>query len=703
MKINKILLAVAVVSTLGLASCGGGGKDGDIDPDDVVAEDLSKNVTLNMSVMYQKSDTRMTFNAGNASVTLPYTSPSGEVYNAGDFKPVWKAVQNNLNIKIVDQSTTAETIANNFTNLQANNFSGVDIAQGSSSSIIQEGTTNDSIVDLSKYLELMPNFKKFLEDNPVVRTSIQDGEGAIYYAPYFDGFDDLERMLMLREDWVVKLLDGDALPTLDTGTTISKAYTAALPETLDTKVTVVKEDGSGTEEVSVKYTKNIITQQNQLNTLNGAELVKALRDYIDTTYGGYYGKERSNLFVGQNAAYNVDELIALYRCVKANPTLLTGSGENNIVPLFPRDDTNDRTADLWRFTQFFGVRGGESRNGYLYVDSDGNIQDARNDAAMADALEKMHQMYQEGLILQDFTNASALGNTDEYRKTLLQGNLGFSTYDYNQTTTIYNDTISNIDGFKLVPVLPAVADWKGDGKYFHFTESWRSVKSEGWFITKNAMKNNEVFRRCLTIFDYFYGDEGNQLMSYGPDEYLEKDANGKIVTIDYQGKQVAKLNDATKQQLATLASGNYTNFYRRFIGATYPVGYVKQQGMEYQCVSEKILPEFNQINKAIELGVLKHVTTGNNTDHFYDMVPTTFSFTEVEQDSMSNFTTLDNLINNTKSKTNVWSTIVQKGFSSKHDTVDIPAKTGYVEWMNTTYNVTGYESLYNTAYKRMID
>lgn len=703
MKLNKILLAVAVVSTLGLASCGGGGKDGDIDPDDVVAEDLSKNVTLNMSVMYQKSDTRMTFNAGNASVTLPYTSPSGEVYNAGDFKPVWKAVQNNLNIKIVDQSTTAETIANNFTNLQANNFSGVDIAQGSSSSIIQEGTTNDSIVDLSKYLELMPNFKKFLEDNPVVRTSIQDGEGAIYYAPYFDGFDDLERMLMLREDWVVKLLDGDALPNLDTGTTISKAYTAALPETLDTKVTVVKEDGSGTEEVSVKYTKNIITQQNQLNTLNGAELVKALRDYIDTTYGGYYGQDRSNLFVGQNAAYNVDELIALYRCVKANPTLLTGSGENNIVPLFPRDDTNDRTADLWRFTQFFGVRGGESRNGYLYVDSDGNIQDARNDAAMADALEKMHQMYQEGLILQDFTNASALGNTDEYRKTLLQGNLGFSTYDYNQTTTIYNDTISNIDGFKLVPVLPAVADWKGDGKYFHFTESWRSVKSEGWFITKNAMKSNEVFRRCLTIFDYFYGDEGNQLMSYGPDEYLEKDANGKIVTIDYQGKQVAKLNDATKQQLATLASGNYTNFYRRFIGATYPVGYVKQQGMEYQCVSEKILPEFNQINKAIELGVLKHVTTGNNTDHFYDMVPTTFSFTEVEQDSMSNFTTLDNLINNTKSKTNVWSTIVQKGFSSKHDTVDIPAKTGYVEWMNTTYNVTGYENLYNTAYKRMID
>lgn len=703
MKINKILLAVAVVSTLGLASCGGGGKDGDIDPDDVVAEDLSKNVTLNMSVMYQKSDTRMTFNAGNASVTLPYTSPSGEVYNAGDFKPVWKAVQNNLNIKIVDQSTTAETIANNFTNLQANNFSGVDIAQGSSSSIIQEGTTNDSIVDLSKYLELMPNFKKFLEDNPVVRTSIQDGEGAIYYAPYFDGFDDLERMLMLREDWVVKLLDGEALPTLDTGTTISKAYTAALPETLDTKVTVVKKDGSGTEEVSVKYNQNIITKQNALTTLNGAELVKALRDYIDTTYGGYYGKERSDLFVGQNAAYNVDELIALYRCVKANPTLLTGSGENTIVPLFPRDDTNDRTADLWRFTQFFGVRGGESRNGYLYVDSNGNIQDARNDAAMADALEKMHQMYQEGLILQDFTNASALGNTDEYRKTLLQGNLGFSTYDYNQTTTIYNDTISNIEGFKLVPVLPAVADWKGDGKYFHFTESWRSVKSEGWFITKNAMKNNEVFRRCLTIFDYFYGDEGNQLMSYGPDEYLEKDANGKIVTIDYQGKQVAKLNAATKQQLATLASGNYTNFYRRFIGATYPVGYVKQQGMEYQCVSEKILPEFNQINKAIELGVLKHVTTGNNTDHFYDMVPTTFSFTEVEQDSMSNFTTLDNLINNTKSKTNVWSTIVQKGFSSKHDTVDIPAKTGYVEWMNTTYNVTGYENLYNTAYKRMID
>lgn len=712
MKINKILLAVAVVSTLGITSCGSDKKptsvNGGTTPVNTstpvttpVQDDLTKKVTVNMSVMYQKNDTRMKFNAGVAGVDLPYTSPSGETYNAGDYKPVWKAVQNRLNITIVDKAGTSEKIADNFTALQANGFADVHIAQGSSADIIKEGTTGDSILDLNQYMDQLPNFKNFLDENPIVRTSIKDGKGAIYYAPYFDGFNDLERMLMMREDWVVALLDGPSLPTLDTATTITKAYTPALPETLDTKITVVKADGSGTEEVTVKYSENIITTQNKLSTLNGATLVNALRTYIDNTYGGYYGEKRSELFVGQNAAYNVDELIALYRCIKTNPLLLTKKADANLVPLFPRDDTNDRTADLWRFTQFFGVRGGESRNGYLYVDSEGKIQDARNDQAMADALNKMHLMYKEGLILQDFTNANAIGNNVEYRKGLLEQNLGFSTYDYNQTTTIFNDTVK-IEGFKLVPVLPAVADWKKDGKYFHFTESWRSVKSEGWFITKTAAKNADVLRRCLTIFDYFYGEEGNQLMSYGPDEYLEKDANGQIVKIDYQGQKVAKLSAATKTQLATLAAGNYTNFYRKFIGATYPIGYVKQQGMEYQCVSEKILPEFNQVNKAIELGVLKHVTTSNNDDHFYDMVPTTFSFNETEQNAMSNFATLDALINNTKGKTNIWTGIVQNGYSSKFDTISIPSHAEYVAWINTNYNVTGYENLYNIAYKRMI-
>jgi hypothetical protein len=78
---------------------------------------------------------------------------------------------------------------------------------------------------------------------------------------------------------------------------------------------------------------------------------------------GAYGTNRSKLFVGGKAAYDVDELVALYRCVYTNPNFLTGQTAKDVVPLYPRSYTNDRIADLWRFTQMFGVRGGESRTG----------------------------------------------------------------------------------------------------------------------------------------------------------------------------------------------------------------------------------------------------------------------------------------------------------------------------------------------------
>lgn len=647
-------------------------------------------------------------------VALPYTGADGVTYEAGDFKPVWAGLQKKLNFTISDGTTATSTdIKGAFTEYLSKGFKGnngtvLNIAQGNSDQIITEGTTNGTIVDLSQYLTSMPNFSKFLDNHPAVKKTIVDSSGAMYYAPYFDGFDDIERMLMVRQDWVEKLLDGDLPTTLDTAKTITSAYTGYMPSSLNASIKVMKADMSGTETVTKKYDagKGIIPVQNALSTLNGTTLVTALRNYIDTTYNNYYGTKRSLLFCGANSAYDADEMVALFRCVRTNPAFLTGDSAKDMVPFFTRASTNDRTADLWRLTQFWGVRGGESRNNFLYVGSDGKLVDSRGTEEMKTAVGYLNEMYQEGLILTDFTTSGAVtAKSSDFRGGLLQGDRGFATYDYNQTTTIYNDdtTCAALDGgkFLFASVLPAVADWRGDGTYFHYTESWRSVKTQGWFITKATVDDTDVFNRCLTLFDFLYSDVGNRMMSYGTDGYLAKNSDGSYKTIDYQGKQVPVLSDACKNELTTLAKGNYTNYYRYWVGATFPVGYVKEQGMEYQCVSSKATASLDIVNKAIELGVLEHVNfKTDNTDHLYDIIPTTISFSKAEQTLLSsNYTSLNTEFDMSKDKSCVWSQIVMKGFGT-YDTFDF-SSANYVTTVNDTLNLKSWLSIYQDGYARM--
>ena len=70
---------------------------------------------------------------------------------------------------------------------------------------------------------------------------------------------------------------------------------------------------------------NIIEKMNEKGVMSGVEAVNMLREYIDKTYDGYYGATRSNLFAGYDAAWDADEMVALLRCVVANPQSLNGT------------------------------------------------------------------------------------------------------------------------------------------------------------------------------------------------------------------------------------------------------------------------------------------------------------------------------------------------------------------------------------------
>ena len=737
MKSTKCLLSLlSVVSIVGLASCNNKSNTGNsttgannsTKADDTTkgntdtttktnpADDTSEKVNLVISAYYDNAARKMKF-VETDSYTLPYTSPNGTNYKAGDWKPVWKSIQKNLNMTITDASPEQDTSIKDYfaKTLTVQGFkvndNEVNIAQGNSDQIIEEGTKKNDILDLKQYLDYMPNFKSFLDENPAVKKTISSADGKIYYAPYFDGYDDLERMIMVRQDWVEKLLDSDDDTGLDESVTLSKNYTPFYTTDINSSVTVLNDtqDGTTTITKNIKADKNIIAQMNSATTLNGKTAVKLLRQYIDDTYKDANGNKiytkRSELFCGGKAVYDVDELIALFRCVKANPAFLTGNADCNMVAFFPRSQTSDRTTDLYRFLQFFGVRGVESRNEWMYVNNEGKLTDTRGTTEFRDGLKKLNEMYQDGLILENFTSGKVANSTDFrgklYNGDYTQGYAGFATYDYNQTTTIYNDS-SKDSKCVIASLLPATADFD-DGKtgnFIHYTESWRSVKTQGWFITAQTAKDEKKLYRALKLFDYLYSDEGNRLMSYGPDEYLAKNDNGTVKTMDYQGKQVAVLSDDTIKQMSDLTGGNYTNFYRYYLGGTFPVGYIKEQGMEYQTVSKKAIPSLDVLNKAIQYGVLEHVNhKDNNASHMQDIVPTTLPFTSTENESLSkDFTDLKKVFTSNKKEVMYISNIVLSGFGN-YGNFDF-SYDNYCATVNNTLKLTQFTQYYNDAYAR---
>ncbi len=671
---------------------------------EVYTPDLSENITLNMAVFYNNS-VYMTYTGEDGSSGKPqstYAAANGKTYRIGDFKPVWEELMSRLNFTINDVvPTDAKNVSGAYSTLEAQGFAGVDIMTAPAASVSDAGVTNGTFLDLSQYLDKMPNFDKFLKDNSIVKTSITAGDGKIYYAPYFDGYNDIERMIMLRADWVEKLLDSDDV-TYDTGKTVETYYTPYMPETLDTTVTSVKADGSGTQEITVKYDKNIITIQNELATKNGETLTKALKDYIDSTYGSQFAK-RSDLFCGQDASYNADELVALFRCVLANSVMLSGQSEVDVVPFYPRGYQMGRVAQLFSLAEIWGVRGLESRNGYMYLDENGELKDARFEQDMMDALDRLHAMYQEGLLLTDFDKDESTKGLDgsDHRARLNNANLGFATYDYNQTTTVYNSNEDKYEGFNLTPVLPPVADWDGDGNYYRFTASWRSVKTDCWAILATVANDEAKLERALALFDYLYSDEGNTLMSYGPEAWIDG-------TITYNGKEVPKLSDAALTELKELANSNYTNYYRMWLGGTFPIGYVKEQGMEYQTVHPKGQKGLDNILNACRLGAMRHLVVSElESQSLADtMMPTTFALSR-EEVSMINDSCAD-LANAFKAGNNdtdriIFTDYVIYGFEgTTANGTTLLSKDGLVDYLYNTLNGKTFLMCYQSAYERML-
>ena len=700
-RILSLLLVVVMIVGI-LASCGKKPPitpDPDPDPTPELKLEYADGTVLRMATGYNNAKTGLFFDAEIAKDGI--TLADGKTYNTGDLKPTWVEVENRLNVAF-ENHYQGKSAKDEFEYWKAK-LADIDMVSGTASQLSEAGVAGD-LINIAEYLDYMPNFKAYLEANPIVRLSItgDTSNGAIYFSPYFDGVDDIERMPLMRTDWVEKLLNGEGAFTATASKNLAAAaYEPYMPTSGTVEIDVVKADASGTEKVTKNYDAagNIIAKMNAAlaaGTVDGVTAVNMLRDYIDTAYNGYYGTNRADLFIGQNAAWDADELVALLRCVVANPQTLNGT--DSVEGLFSREDNNNqRKIDMFRFAgTLFGVRGLESRQDYLYIGTDGKLHDARQEEDTYIAIERMNAMAQEGLISTSFINNEA-ASTDK----MLAEDKGFMHYDYNQTQTVYNATKLQ-EGEKYMAVIIPVALWfdgTEGGVYMRFTESWRSVKTDGWAISKAGVAGNtDKLNAALALIDYAYSEAGQILMSYGPDEFIKTKEDGSYVTFNFNGKMMPVIADATYEELWDKAGGNYTNYARQYLGST--LSFVKSQAFEYQCTHEVGKEGAAKISNAIAHGIIKHPELAITENPWYTSVPTVLPTTKAENDIIAGYTNLapSGKFSQSKNQYNLFVEIICKGYTG--DGTDNRANT--INTVKTTWGGQGYLTLKEGAWKKLV-
>lgn len=666
-----------------------------VDPAESLA--FASGTVLRMATGYNNSKTGLFFDPEVAKDGV--TLADGKTYNSGDLKPTWVAVEEKLGMKFENQYQGKS--ASEEYDYWDPQLDKVDIVSGTASKLTENGVAG-KLVNIAEYLDKMPNFSKYLDENPIVRLSItgDTADGSIYFSPYFDGVDDIERMPLMRTDWVQKLLDGDGEFTAEaSGNTATPVYEPYMPTTGSVDVDVVEKDGKTVKTIKKNYDKgnNIIKLMNDKGSMTGVEAVNMLRKYIDDTYEGYYGTTRSDLFCGQNAAWDADELVALLRCVVANAQTLNGT--DTVQGLFSREDNNNqRRVDMFRFAgTLFGVRGLESRQDYLYVGNDGVLHDARQEVDTYKAIENMNALVKEGLISKSF-----IDNSEEKSETMLENDLGFMHYDYNQTQTLYNETKLQ-DGEKYMAAMVPVARWNdGTGEQFmRFTESWRSVKTDGWGISKAGVGDDEnKLNAALRLIDFAYSEEGQILMSYGPDAFIKTKADGSYETFNFNGKEMPVIADATYQELWDKAKGNYTNYARQYLGST--LSFAKSQAFEYQCTHEVGKEGAGYISNAIAAGTIKHPLLALAENPWYTSVPTVLPNTKAENDQIAGYTELSTKGRFNQSKdgnANMLVDMIVKGYSE--DGMSNAEET--VKMVSETWNGKQYLKLKEQAWQDLVD
>lgn len=661
-----------------------------------VTPDL-KGRKMNVYVNYcAQTGVTYTGNIGGESYLNPFDN---QTYVKGNLLPMWKAVQSKLNCEIhdsvwdfKDDGYTKKKVEEQWTVLSDEaNFADIDLLM-TSSKPAAEMNKNGRLVNLLDYLDYMPNFKNFLDTHPTVASEMTNLNGELYMMPYFDGLDSPEKMFIMNTELVTKLLDEEG--NYDTSAVKPTAYEPFIDTSKDQKV-LISVNGKA-EEITIKAATNPIAAQNALQSKSGKTYVEALKAYIDAAYmpSNKFAK-RSEVFIGENACYTVDDMVALMRCAVNNSVYLYGSA-NKVQGLIPRTGEGKRINSILWFTNAWGVRGVISEKDYLYFDNNGKLQDARVQQSTLDALGYMHALYKEGLIIDGFEEKADTKYNAEY----LSGKSGASLliYDYNATQAVYNKIDANGVGDKdskysgVMPILPPLTYWEEDningtadgGKGYaltRYTEDARSNKGQGTVIPTSETKSEEQIIAACQLADYFYSVEGGQNQDFGPEEYRD----GEIVIggVTYPKFKQLVMSEINKSGLG------WNNYMRACMGTTQGIGHVRSDALDYQVTNVNGQKGLNNLLNAVASGAVTCALTTREAG-FGSLVPSQWSSSPEE--GTDTYLTVETFFKPDQTGASGWREVIVNGWAS----AEVSQETILESIKNiNTYYLSHYQTLYD--------
>lgn len=605
---KKLLLSfMAIFMLLSLVACGGTQLPTDAEEEE--KEEMAEEVKEEEVMELEYADTlKINFAMGNNARTMTYqqanplTLEDGTVIAQGDLKPTWQYIQEQMGFTIEDVTIQDQKATEMIDLSAATGFKDATVYGGNS---IAEDLMNYGaqgyFINLSDYLKYMPNFNAYLEANPNVATSITAYDGGVYHIPYVAEIDNYARVFAGRAEWVQLLLDSED-QLVDETATLTTAYTGYWD----------------------RNASNVIDLQNEAagGTLDRATALSVLVEYIDATYPEL--ENRSDLYVGETAAFDIDELVALWRVIELSPNTLSKqvTGEvvdgANISAFFTRKSRFRE--DLMHLINYFGGQKAHASDSYfarLYVDENGEMQYSYANDKFLEGVDQLSNIYAEGLIHSEFADLSV---TDDFRKAMFfsdaaegQQQFGFMTYDWIGSTTASNDAI--------VGFLPPVTTIEAAGitDFVHFVENSRVIKPDGWSIS--AAASEEEINAAVKLFDYMFSREGQVTQIYSiPSTLVEGE-----VFVGADGTEYPKFSQWLLDTADEFKSGNVPAFLRDFMGSLLHIGYQKEIGFELQYTSENGFAAWELYTDA---DVMK--TTYGATNQYFKLMPPIISLNDQE-------------------------------------------------------------------------
>ncbi|MFI3237052.1 MAG: hypothetical protein R3Y47_03365 [Lachnospiraceae bacterium] len=326
-----------------------------------------------------------------------------------------------------------------------------------------------------------------------------------------------------------------------------------------------------------------------------------------------------------------------------------GNGDtSDEIPYF-----NDKWNEMIRLVNLWDARC-YSQDDYsqrIIPNEDGTMYHAWTADEFRDAIVKLSQWYTDGIIDQEIWTK---GNSS--RKEYIPGDIGGSTHEWVASTSAYNSTVTDVEGFELSVIAPPITS---EGNQWE--EHQRLLcKPDGWAVSINCDTPEYLF----AYMDYFWTEEGRILSNFGvegTDWEYDEDGNPQFV------EEVLNSDTAVNTYLESE------------VGAQLKQGYWMYYEYEIQWTDE----EFGQPGVAMyqELGLGDSVT----------QLPA-MSWTKEEK------TVVDNLMT---ALNDYQDEMVQRWISSSNNELVLEEWDSYIATCES-YGVEQLLDVYETSYQRLL-